>query len=222
MAWAELILAFFVFFISHSVTVRPPIKSWIVSGLGMPGFTLAYSILSLLVLAWLIIAAGRAPFIELWPWEPWQSHLTLALMLIACLVLAAAIGSPNPFSFGGTANDRFDPLRPGIVCWTRHPFLTAIALWAIAHLIPNGNLAHVFLFGTFAVFALLGGRLIDRRVRREMGDDWQHLLKKVRERRGVQTNFKIEAAIYRLAAGLALFLGLIWAHPWIFGVSPLP
>src|SRR3546814_17497399 len=60
--------------------------------LGQRGFTLGYSLLSLAVLAWLIAAAGRAPFVMLWAWKPWHNHLVLAVMAVVCLILALAIG----------------------------------------------------------------------------------------------------------------------------------
>ena len=82
----------------------------------------------------------------------------------------------NPFSFGGTRNELFDPAKPRVVRWSRHPLLAALALWAAAHVVPNGDLAHLILFGTFAAFAFLGGRLIDRRKRHEMGPEWQRLV----------------------------------------------
>jgi len=138
-----------------------------------------------------------------------------------CLILALSIGRPNPFSFGGARNDLFDPARPGIVRLSRHPLLLALALWAAAHVVPNGDLAHVILFGTFAAFALLGGRLIDRRKRREMGPEWQRMLD-----RGAEAPLLLASlsggALLRLAAGVALYGALLWAHPLLFGVSPLP
>jgi len=72
----------------------------------------------------------------------------------------------DPFSFGGAHNDRLDPQQAGIVRWSRHPLLLALALWTPAHLVPNGDLAHVILFGTCAAIALPGGRLIDARAAR--------------------------------------------------------
>src|SRR3546814_17919639 len=93
-------------------------------------------------------------------------------MAVVCLILALAIGRPNPFSFGGTNNAAFDPARPGIVGWIRHPLLAALALWAGAHAFANGTLAHVLMFGIFAAFALVGGPLIDRRRQRDMGPEW--------------------------------------------------
>ncbi len=221
MAWAEFAFAFAIFFASHSIPVRPPVKPWLVQRLGAAGFSLLYSVLSLAVLAWLILAAGRAPFVQIWPWAPWQSQVTLVLMLPACLLLAASVARPNPFSFGGRANETFDPAHPGVVRWTRHPLLAALALWAVAHIVPNGDLAHLILFGSFAAFAVLGGRLVDRRKRREMGEAWQALTARVGQTPFIPRPASLRASLVRLAAGLGLFFGLLWLHPLILGVDPL-
>jgi len=221
MGWFEFALAYVVFFLSHSLPVRPPLKPWLQARLGASGFTLVYSALSLAVLAWLIAAAGRAPHVTLWDWAPWQVHVPLIVMGPVCVILALSIGRPNPFSFRGARNDLFDPARPGIVRWSRHPLLAALALWAAAHVVPNGDLAHVILFGTFAAFAVLGGRLIDRRKRREMGADWQrlHLMVEGTPLLSWRWSGDIPA---RLVAAAFLYATLLWVHPVLFGVSPLP
>lgn len=220
MGWSEFALAYAAFFLSHSIPVRPPVRPWLQHILGGTGFTLAYSMLSLGVLGWLIGAAGRAPHVPLWSWAAWQAWVPLVVMLPVCLILALTIARPNPFSFGGARNDHFDPLRPGIVGWTRHPLLVALALWAAAHAVPNGDLAHLILFGTFAAFAILGRWLIDRRKQHEMGADWQGLQVAVagrpRLRDGVSRNTTM-----RLVSGAVLYVALIWVHPILFGVSPL-
>jgi uncharacterized membrane protein len=217
--WLEFAAAYAAFFITHSLPVRPPLRPMLQTALGPRGFTLAYSALSLAALAWLIVAAGRAPFVPLWNWAPWQLYVPLVAMLPVCLILALAIARPNPFSFGGAGNGSFDPSRPGIVRITRHPLLLALALWSGAHLWPNGDLAHVILFGTFAGFAILGGRLVDHRRRRDMGQRWHDL------RRAVVTTPPLEAvmtaeSVMRLFAGLLLYAALIWLHPLVIGVSP--
>jgi uncharacterized membrane protein len=134
---------------------------------------------------------------------------------------ALSIGRPNPFSFGGARNDLFDPARPGIVRWSRHPLLAALALWAAAHVVPNGDLAHVILFGTFAAFAVLGGRLIDRRKRRGMGADWQRLRMVVEDAPLLSWRWPGDI-LARLVAAVFLYAMLLWVHPVLFGVSPLP
>lgn len=87
MGWPEFAAALGVFLVSHAVPVRPPVKPWLVGLLGQRGFTLGYSLLSLAVLAWLIAAAGRAPFVMLWAWKPWHNHLVLAVMEVAATVV---------------------------------------------------------------------------------------------------------------------------------------
>ncbi|MFP7570098.1 NnrU family protein [Marivita sp. S2033] len=221
MGWLEFIAAWVVFFLTHSLPIRPPMRPWLQHRLGRRGFTLFYSILSLGVLWWLIVAAGRAPYVGLWEWARWQTHVPLAMMLVVCLIAALAIGRPNPFSFGGAQNDRFDPAHAGIVRLTRHPLLLALALWAASHIVPNGDLAHVLLFGTFTLFALFGGRLIDRRRKREMGADWAPLKAEVTSSFANARPASWSGALARLALGVALYGVLLWAHPWLFGVSPL-
>jgi uncharacterized membrane protein len=219
MDWVEYALAFAAFFLMHSLPIRPPLRPWLVARLGRMGFTVAYSALSLGVLAWLIVAAGRAPYVGLWDWAPWQNHVVLAAMLPVCLILALAIARPNPFSFGGARNATFDPARPGIVRLTRHPLLLALALWAAAHLLPNGDLAHAILFGTFAGFAVLGGRMVDRRRQCEMGKRW-HDLRRVVAATPITPALTADTAL-RLVLGLLLYAALIWMHPIVIGVSPL-
>lgn len=219
MGWNEFAFAFGAFFLTHSIPIRPPLRPWAVARMGHAGFGIAYSALSLGVLAWLIAAAGRAPYAPLWDWAPWQNHVVLAVMLPVCVILSLAIARPNPFSFGGAQNDRFDPASPGIVRLTRHPLLLALGIWSAAHILPNGDLAHVILFGTFAGFAMLGGRLVDRRRQREMGQRWHDLRAALSE---CPASLSLTAdTLLRLAAGLMLYAGLIWLHPLVIGVDPL-
>lgn len=222
MAWSEFTLAFIVFFLSHSVPVRPPLRPVLVHALGQRGFTLAYSVLSLGVLTWLIVAAGRAPYVPLWSWAPWQNHVALTLMLAACCLLAASIGRPNPYSFGGGKNHLFDPERPGVVRLTRHPLLAVLALWSAAHLLANGDLAHAILFGLFGAFSLVGSRLIDRRRKRELGEAWGVMLADVGNNPATAALRPIGPTLVRLCLGLILYVGLIALHPVVIGVSPLP
>jgi uncharacterized membrane protein len=82
-------------------------------------------------------------------------------------------------------------------------------------------MAHVILFGTFAAFALLGGRLIDRRKRREMGPEWQRMRDRVVDA-PLLSAAPSRGTLLLVAAAIALYGTLLWAHPFLFGVSPLP
>lgn len=222
MAWAVFALAFVVFFGTHSVPVRPPVRPYLMGLLGARGFTWVYSALSLASLAWLIVAAGQAPVVPLWGWSPWQSLVSLSLMLVACELLALTLGRPNPFSFGGVGNDTFDPSQPGVVRLTRHPLLVVLAIWSLAHLLANGDVAHAILFFVFAVFSLFGGRMVDRRARRDLADRWDPLWEEVQAAPvGSVLPLRAETAL-RLGLGGAIFGVLIWLHPLVIGVSPWP
>ncbi|MDW3225752.1 MAG: NnrU family protein [Paracoccaceae bacterium] len=218
MGWVEFGAAFVAFFLSHSIPVQPPVRTVLVRHLGSRGFTLAYSAMSLAILAWLIVAAGRAPYVSLWAWAPWQNHIAMAVMLAVCLFLAFAIATPNPFSFGGSHNERFDPDNPGILRFLRHPLLVVLGLWAFAHVLPNGNLAHVILFVVFAAFALLGQKIIDRRKQWQMGDDWDRLWAQTCEARIALPR----QSLIRLMLALGIYGVSLWLHPVLLGVSPLP
>ena len=221
MAWLGFSLAFMAFFASHSLLVRPAVKTWLITRIGATCFTLLYSAMSFGVLIWLVIAARQAPFVPIWSWAPWQNYVPLVAMLPVCLILVFSIGRPNPFSFGGAHNERFNPQEPGIVRVTRHPLLLALAIWAIGHIVPNGDVAHVILFGVFACFALVGRRIIDRRKQREMGETWHSLSTAVRQTPLMPSLISVGALI-KLVFGVTLYCALIAFHGVIFGVSPLP
>ncbi|MFV0335307.1 MAG: NnrU family protein [Tropicimonas sp.] len=213
--WGGFAATIAVFLLSHSIPVRPAVKAALVARLGTGGFTAAYSALSVLALAWMIWAAGRAPVVHLWPWSPWQNYVTAGAMALACLIAALAIGQPNPLSFGGAHDERFDPAGPGIVGWVRHPLLVALLLWSCGHLVPNGQLAHIILFGLFAAFAWLGMRMIDRRNRRLLGmAEWQRLATTSRHIRP-----SVGGCLRAAAAGI-VFMGLLHLHGPVIGVAP--
>jgi uncharacterized membrane protein len=87
----------------------------------------------------------------------------------------------------------------------KHPMLAAVKFWALAHLLSNGMLADVLLFGGFLAWAV-----IDR----------------ISLKRRVQTMRTVPAGRFNdliaVVAGLALYVVFIeWAHLRLFGVSPL-
>lgn len=221
MAWFEFLAACAVFMVSHSVLLRPAIKQPLVRATGQRVFTLAYSALSLAILIWVIGASGRAPYVELWAWDPWQNLVPVLGMLVSIAIISLSIGRPNPFSFGGSTALIFDSQKPGLVKFTRHPLLLALSIWAFTHLAPNGNLAHVLLFGGFGFFALIGMKVIDTRKRRELGTArWQDLHSKCRSSKP-GLGMPLRMAMGRLAAGFFLYIGLLYSHGWLIGVSPL-
>ncbi len=227
--WFEFAGVFALFAATHYLPARPGLRGACVAHLGERVYLGLYSLISLVLLGWLIVAAGRAPFIALWGYAPWHNWLPNLAMPPALLLAAFGIAAPNPFSFGGRGIKRFDPERPGIAGITRHPLLWAIALWAGAHLVPNGNLAHVALFGFFLAMALAGMTLLDRRARRRMGaarwrDQARHtaFVPFAAAMRGDLRLGGFDAVPMRLAGFATVYFGLLWSHGPVLGVSPFP
>ncbi|MFD0860515.1 NnrU family protein [Roseovarius aquimarinus] len=219
MSWTGFVFVFTAFFATHSVPLRPNIKSGLAALIGARGFSLAYSVLSLGMLTLLIWSAGRAPHVELWPPMPWHRHAVHLGMLGTCLILALSVGRPNPLSFGGARNAVFDPAHPGIVRIFRHPVLAGLALWAGLHLLPNGDLAHVLLFSILAGFAIAGRALIDRRKRREMGDArWIELKSVISKAPFISKPRSWMSLALRIMAGIVAFAALLFLHPFVIGV----
>lgn len=217
MGWTGFMTSLTAFYLLHAIPVRPSVRPHLVSRLGQRGFGLAYSALSIVLLAAVFRAADLAPVVPLWSEPPGAHWLVLCAMIAAALVLAFGLFRPNPFSFGGSRNDYFDPRCPGLLRWIRHPVLFALVLWSASHLVVNGDLAHVVMFGSFAGFALIGMRLLDRRRRREWGPDtWRRKLAEIRA--GPTTLPHPRNAALRLVGGLAAVLAFILLHPWLAGI----
>ena len=73
--WLELTAAFAAFFASHAIAARPALRGDVTTKLGERGYLAVFSAVSLGILAWLVVAAGRAPYVELWTFAPWQLWL---------------------------------------------------------------------------------------------------------------------------------------------------
>jgi uncharacterized membrane protein len=222
-SWPIFTLVFIAFFATHTIPVRPKVKARLQNFLGPTGFTLTYSALSLVMLGLVIMATGRAPYVQLWSQAVWQYYVVDIGMFIVCVIIAMTIGCPNPFSFGGAHSDQFNPEHPGITRFTRHPLLTALALWAGLHLLPNGDLAHIIMFGIFFGFAILGRKIIDRRNQRLMGVlEWRALVQKSKSGSIVFPPQNWLIFLVRLSIAVVSFVVLILLHQPILGVDPLP
>ena len=222
--WSEFTAAFLVFYASHMIPARPAIRDGLTAGLGERLYLLLYAALSIILLAWLIGAAGRAPYVSLWERALWQNKLPLILMVPACLLAIFGIGAPGGLSLGSRSKQPFDPARPGIAAITRHPLLWALTLWSLAHLAPNGDLAHGLLFGSFALTALLGMVAFDRRARRRLGEaGWRE----VRHATALVPRLRwpsgggFDQPWLRVVIAIGIYAVLLTLHAPVIGVSPM-
>jgi uncharacterized membrane protein len=165
----QFVAAMLVFLALHMVPAIPPLRARLVRAVGRRNYLIGYSLVSLLALAWLFHATMRLDFVPLWDAAAWQAWIPLVLTPVALVFLVAGLLSPNPASI----TLRSPNLAPGaITTVTRHPVLWGFALWAGSHLVPNGDMRSLLLFGSLLAFALLGMVMTDRRARRRLEEHW--------------------------------------------------
>jgi uncharacterized membrane protein len=118
--------------------------------LGERGWKGLYSLVSIAAFVLLVWGYGQARQQPVVLWSPpiWTRHVAALLMLVSAVLLVAAYVPRN-----------------AIKARLHHPMLLAVKVWAVAHLLANGNLADVLLFGAFLVWAVLDFRSARRRDR---------------------------------------------------------
>lgn len=188
---AMLIAGLVIFLGMHSIGMAAPgLRTRAVGRLGegaWKGLNAVISIAGFVLLVRGFAAARGAPVVLYTP-PGWLRHVTFLFMLpVFPLLLAAYL--------------------PGrIQARAKHPMLAAVKLWAFAHLLSNGTLADVLLFGGFLAWAVLDRIFLKRRAPRPI-----HTAP-ARPFNDVLT----------VVVGLALYAFFIgWAHLRLFGVSPL-
>ena len=125
------------FFAIHAIPLSQTARTSIVLRLGEKSFKGIFSLISIAGFAAIVIGMKNAPFEPVWSTPMWATRLTNLMMPVAfCLLVAAYV--PNNFR--------------RIV---RNPMLSATLLWSLAHLLSNGDLASLLLFGSFGLFAII-------------------------------------------------------------------
>ncbi len=162
------------FLLIHLGVAGTRLRDALVAQLGEGPYRGAFSLAALVGIVWMGYAYARAPLIDVWGTLHGLRPVAFAVMFIAALLVVIGLASPNPTSAG--MEDRLERGAAGargITRITRHPFLWGVALWALMHLIMNGDLASLTLFGALLVLALGGTASIDAKRRRRFGDAWQ-------------------------------------------------
>ena len=227
-----LVAAALVFLAIHLLIAGTRVRDAITGMIGEGAYLGLFSLASVVVIAWLCIAYNMAQAsgqnVLLYDLGPTISHLAIPVVALAFLIGVPGLMMPNPTSVGQSgAVANGDTVR-GILRITRHPFLWGVAIWAGFHLVANGDLASVILFGTFFVLALSGTASIDAKRKRKLGAAWDAFAARTSNVpfaaiAAGRNQLKLgEYLDWRFFAALAIFLAVLFAHARIFGVSPFP
>lgn len=185
-----LVAGLLVFFAAHSVRMLAP--AWRDRRYAELGEAKWKGLYSLVALAGLVVmiwgyAAARSDAPVLYEPPVWMKHVNATIMLAAFIVMAT--------------NQRPAGVIKRAV---KHPMLVSTKLWAFGHLLANGDLASVLLFGSFLVWAIFNRIAVKRRPdAAEIPGSWRD---------------DVFAAV---VGGVLYIVFLFWAHEWLFGVLPL-
>ena len=182
-----LVAGIFVFLGIHSVRlVAPEFRERQIAAHGKGRWRIIYSVVSLAGLALLVWGYGQARMDNVYFYSPplWLNHVQVLLMLPAMILV---ITSDLPVGH--------------IKKTLKNPMLIGIKLWALGHLLVNGDLASLLLFGTFLVWAVLVMISTKRR--------GQTFPEKV----------NLKGDLVAVLGGIALWVAIIfWLHEWLIGV----
>jgi len=191
---AMLILGLIIFLGVHSVRIfASDWRSAQMVRLGKGKWKALYALLSLIGLLLIVYGYAMARQDPVWLWFPpvWARHMALVLTIPAFILLAAA------YVPGNAIRSRLG-----------HPMLAGVKVWALSHLLANGTLADVLLFGSFLAWSIAGFAVFRRRDR--------------------AAGLVAEAGSWKgslIAVGVGLlvwYLFAVYLHILLFGVSPLP
>ena len=196
----QLILGLVLFLGAHSVRILA--DGWrdqTIAAYGEKAFKGVYTLVAILGFYLLVVGYGEARLQPLALWSPpiFTKHISMLLMLLSSILLMATYIPRNHFK-----------MRLG------HPMVLSVKVWALSHLLANGNLADLVLFGSFLIWAVLNFRSA-----------------RARDRAQVQNSDANEEAPLKpnlLATLIALFGGMgLWAvitfvlHAKVVGVAPM-
>ena len=223
-----LFLATALFVGMHFAMAGRTLRAMAVEALGENGYLGLYSAVSGVAFVWMLLAYADAPYVEYWADQAWTHWVPNIVVPISSILIVCGFTVANPTAVGGERAFE-DPKGPrGILTVTRHPFLWGVGLWALAHLVANGDGASVILFGGITILSFAGMHAIDTKRRERLGAEWGpfELTTSIMPFRAIfDGRAKLDwsgIGIMRIGAGLLLWAGLLISHLLIIGASPLP
>jgi uncharacterized membrane protein len=149
-----MILGLILFLGTHSLRIySEPLRSSLIEKFGIGTFKVVYALLSLLGILFIVNGHDEALQIITWGWDPpiFTKHINILFMLIASVMLISAY-IPNNHIKG----------------YLKHPMILSVKVWALAHLIANGEGANIILFGSILIWSVLNFRAARKRDRIQM------------------------------------------------------
>ncbi|MFO1108866.1 MAG: NnrU family protein [Bradyrhizobium sp.] len=143
-----MIAGLLVFMGAHTLTTQRELRARIIASTGEGTYKILYSLASALGLALIVWGFARYRsdgMINVWQPPVAMKHITAALMLPAVILVAASY------------------IRGRIYATLKHPMLAGVKLWAAAHLLANGDLGSIILFGSFLAWAVFDRISLKRR-----------------------------------------------------------
>jgi uncharacterized membrane protein len=227
----ELFAAAAVFLAIHFLVSGTRLRDALTGAIGEGAYMGLFSAASIAALTWLCFAYGHAkagPDPVYWSATNATKWVQLGLTLLAFLLAVPGLLTPNPTSVRQEgALNKPDAVR-GMLRITRHPFLSGVALWAAGHLLVNGDVAGLALFGVLAFLAVFGPLSIDAKRRRKLGETWNVFAAQTSAvpfaaiMAGRQSLKLGEIGWWRLALAVLIWAAVLFIHQGAFGVSPLP
>lgn len=148
MGLAVMILGLVLFLGAHTLTTQRDLRARLVASMGDGGYKIGYSLVSLAGLAlivWGFAHYRSSEWVNLWTPPRALKHLNILLMLPATILVVAAY------------------IRGRIYATVKHPMLAGVKLWAFGHLLANGDLGGIILFGSFLGWAVFDRISLKRR-----------------------------------------------------------
>lgn len=191
-----LLVGLVLFLGTHAFTMLRGPRARLIARVGEGPYKIGYTLLSLAGLVVLGLGYGQYranAYLEVWSPPVWTRHLALLLVLLAFVAFAAAY-------LPGRIKSRL-----------KHPMLVGVKLWATAHLLANGDLGSILVFGGFLAWAVAARISIKRRdeVKAHAGPA------------AAPAGWRNDA----LAVGIGVVAWFVFArvlHPWLIGVAVWP
>lgn len=191
-----LIFGLILFLGMHAFSMARGRRAALIARFGEGAYKGLYSLVSVAGIVLVIVGFGQyreGGYIQVWDPPVWTRHLSLILVWLAFICIAAAY-------------------LPGrIKARLKHPMLAGVKLWAVAHLLANGDLGSMLLFGSFLIWAVLA-RISAKR--RDEGPPHG-------APRGFPAGFRNDALAIMIGT-VAYGAFVLWLHPLLIGVAVLP